>query len=143
VQQPEPLETTCVCTTLRMTTRSIARLYDEALAPAGLRTTEYSILARLRIDGPAPVGRLAHRLLMDRTTLAREVRPLIDAGLVEAAAGSDRRQRVLSITSAGASRLRRARPLWEAAQEQIHERFGSGRTEGLLAELRGLTAAAR
>jgi hypothetical protein len=54
VQQPEPLETTCVCTTLRMTTRSIARLYDDALAPAGLRTTEYSILARLRIDGPAP-----------------------------------------------------------------------------------------
>jgi len=143
VQRPEPLETTCVCTTLRMTTRSIARLYDDALAPAGLRTTEYSILARLHIDGPAPVGQLAHRLLMDRTTLAREVRPLVEAGLVQAAAGSDRRRRVLSITRAGTSRLRRARPLWEAAQDRIHERFGGGRTEGLLAELRGLAAAAR
>lgn len=132
-----------MCTTLRMATRSIARLYDEALAPARLRTTEYSILARLRIDGSAPVGRLAGRLLMDRTTLAREVRPLVDAGLVDAAPGSDRRQRVLSITSEGATRLRQARPLWEAAQDRIHEHFGSGRTDGLLAELRGLTAVAR
>lgn len=125
-----------------MATRTIARVYDEALAPAGLRTTQYSILARLRIDGPAPVGRLAARLLMDRTTLAREVRPLIEAGLVEAAADEDRRRRMLRITERGRTRLRRARPLWEAAQEQVHERFGDVRTDALLDELRSLAAVA-
>jgi DNA-binding MarR family transcriptional regulator len=126
-----------------MTTRTIARVYDEALAPARLRTTHYSILARLRIDGPAPIGRLAARLLMDRTTLAREVGPLIDGGLVEVAPGDDRRQRVLAISAAGRDRLRQARPLWEAAQEHVHERFGAERIDALLAELRTLTSATR
>jgi DNA-binding MarR family transcriptional regulator len=139
----EPLETTCVCTTLRMATRTIARLYDDALAPAGLRTTQYSILARLRIDGPAPIGRLAARLLMDRTTLAREVGPLVEAGLVEVAAGEDRRQRVLAVTETGRRLLRRARPLWEAAQASVAERFGTTRTDALLAELRTLSSATR
>jgi len=139
----EPVESTCVCTTLRMATRSIARLYDEALAPAGLRTTEYSILARLLADGPAPVGQLSARLLMDRTTLAREARPLVEAGLVEVSVGEDRRRRMLAITAAGRERVRQARPLWKAVQERVQERFGTERTDTLIAELRGLTAAAR
>jgi DNA-binding MarR family transcriptional regulator len=139
----EPVESPCVCTTLRMATRSIARLYDDALAPAGLRTTEYSILARLLADGPAPVGQLSGRLLMDRTTLAREARPLVEAGLVEVSVGEDRRRRVLAITEAGRARARQARPLWKAVQERVHQQFGTERTDSLIAELRGLTAAAR
>jgi DNA-binding MarR family transcriptional regulator len=139
----DPVDTACVCTTLRMTTRTIARAYDEALAPAGLRTTQYSILARLRIDGPAPIGHLAARLLMDRTTLAGEARPLLEAGLLEVVPAEDRRRRVLAITPAGRRRLRRARPLWEAAQTRMYHEFGGERTDTLLAELRALTAAAR
>ena len=136
----EPLQTTCVCTTLRMATRAIARQYDEALASTGLRTTHYSILARLRIDGPAPLRQLAARLLMDRTTLAREVQPLIEATLVDVAVGDDKRQRVLSITESGRTRLRQARSLWEAAQERVEKSFGAERTEALLDELRALAS---
>ena len=76
----EPVESPCVCATLRMATRAVARIYDRALEPHGLRTTEYSILARLEVEGPSAVGHLAARLAMDRTTLAREAEPLIQRG---------------------------------------------------------------
>ena len=70
-----------------MATRAVARVYDQALASHGLRTTQFSILARLDTHGPASVGDLAARLAMDRTTLAREAAPLVRAGLVEETTG--------------------------------------------------------
>ena len=101
----EPVESPCVCATLRMATRAVARVYDRALEPHGLRTTQYSILARLEVEGPAPVGFLAARIAMDRTTLAREAAPLVRAGLVDEEPGQDRRQRVLALAPrAGAAR---------------------------------------
>jgi DNA-binding MarR family transcriptional regulator len=134
----EPIQSPCVCATLRMATRAVARIYDEALAPYGLRTTQYSILARLEVEGPAPVGHLAARLVMDRSTLAREAAPLVKAGLVAEAPGPDRRQRLLSLSSTGLSRLEAARPGWREAQRRVRDELGRDRTEGLLGELRAL-----
>ena len=96
----EPVESPCVCATLRMTTRAVARLYDQELAPHGLRTTQYSILARLEVEGPMSIGHLAARLAMDRTTLSREAAPLVRAGLGEEEAGEDRRRRMLTVARA-------------------------------------------
>jgi DNA-binding MarR family transcriptional regulator len=121
-----------------MATRAVSRVYDEALAPFGLRTTQYSILARLDADGPATVGRLAARLVMDRTTLAREARPLVAAGLAAEEPGADRRQRILSLTEEGRSRLEAARPGWREAQRLVRERLGRERAQGLLGELHAL-----
>jgi DNA-binding MarR family transcriptional regulator len=132
-----------VCATLRMATRAVARLYDRALEPHGLRTTQYSILARLEVEGPATVGRLAARLAMDRTTLAREAAPLVEAGLVEEAPGQDRRSRVLALTPEGLARLESARPAWRDAQRQVRDELGYERVQGLLGELRALLTAAR
>ena len=106
----DPVESPCVCATLRMTTRAVARVYDQALEPHGLRTTQYSILARLELEGPAAVGHLAARLAMDRTTLAREAAPLVEAGLVEQEIGEDRRRRVLKLSPEGSARLEAAQP---------------------------------
>lgn len=134
----DPVESPCVCATLRMATRAVARVYDEALAPYGLRTTQYSILARLEVEGPAPLGHLAARLVMDRTTLAREAAPLVREGLADQAAGSDRRQRFLALTDEGRARLEAARPGWREAQRLVREDLGRERTAGLLGELRAL-----
>jgi DNA-binding MarR family transcriptional regulator len=139
----EPVETPCVCATLRMATRAVARLYDRALEPYGLRTTQYSILARLEVEGPAAVGQLAARLAMDRTTLAREAAPLVEAGLVEEAPGEDRRSRVLGLTPEGLERLESARPAWREAQRQVRNDLGYDRVQELLGELRALLGAAR
>ena len=139
----EPVESPCVCATLRMTTRAVARLYDQELAPHGLRTTQYSILARLEVEGPISVGHLAARLAMDRTTLSREAAPLVRAGLVEQNAGEDRRRRVLGLSPEGRMRLEAARPAWRQAQRRVRAELGYDRVEELLGELRALLGAVR
>lgn len=139
----EHARVSCVCASLRMATRAVARLYDDALRPHGLRTTQLSILARLADEGPSGLTRLAARLAMDRTTLARELAPLAGRGLVRIEAGDDRRQRIVSLTDDGRALREAALPAWRDAQRTVRERFGDDRTGVLVAELHDLVAAAR
>jgi DNA-binding MarR family transcriptional regulator len=128
-----------VCTSLRMATRSVSRLYDRALSQVGLRVTGYSILSRLAAEGPMPVGDLAGRLAMERTTCTREVAPLVRAGLVETAAGPDRRQRILRLTGLGEQKRAEAYPIWERVQQEVAAEFGGAEIDELLIRLRRLT----
>jgi DNA-binding MarR family transcriptional regulator len=126
-----------------MASRVITRHYDRALAPVGLSTSAYSILWRTNSEGPLPLGALASRLAMDRTTLSRELTPLLDAGFLTAATDTDdRRRRVVAITRTGAALVERARPLWARAQKEVAGDFGVARTEELIAELHALVGAA-
>lgn len=118
-----------------MTTRAVTRVYDEALRPVGLRTTQFSVLARLDADGPAPLTQLARRLLLDRTTLARELGSLERRGLVSVTSGHDRRTRIAALSEAGRARLDEAYPLWRVVQRDVRERFGRERVAALLGEL--------
>jgi DNA-binding MarR family transcriptional regulator len=127
--------TECVCTALRMATRSVARLYDRALSRAGLRVTGYSILSRLAKEGPLSVGELARRLAMERTTCTREVAPLVRSGLVEATTGSDRRRRLLRLTGPGQRKLAEGRPAWEDIQRTVAGEFGDADLRDLLGRL--------
>jgi DNA-binding MarR family transcriptional regulator len=121
-----------------MVTRSVNRLYDQALSPVGLRATGYSIMSRLADEGPLTVGELAGRLAMQRTTCTREVAPLVKAGLVETATGSDRRQRLLRLTGRGAEKRSQAYPLWETVQGMVAVEFGAAEVVDLLAGLHRL-----
>jgi DNA-binding MarR family transcriptional regulator len=137
----EPVETACVCTTLRMATRSVARLYDRALGEAGLRQAGYSILSRLDAEGPFTISDLADRLTLERTTCSREVGALVDAGLLTTEAGSDRRQRLVRLSDQGAEKLTAARAHWHSVQDQLAGAFGTAETEALLERLRTLLKA--
>jgi DNA-binding MarR family transcriptional regulator len=128
-----------VCTSLRMATRSVSRLYDRAFSRVGLRVTGYSILSRLAAEGPMSVGDLAGRLAMERTTCTREVAPLVRAGLVEATAGPDRRKRILRLTGLGEQKRAEAHPIWERVQEEVAAEFGRAEIDDLLIRLRRLT----
>jgi DNA-binding MarR family transcriptional regulator len=121
-----------------MATRSVNRLYNRALSPAGLRVTGYSILSRLAEEGPLSVGELAGRLAMERTTCTREVAPLADAGLVEDATGPDRRRRLLRLTGQGERKRSEACPLWERAQRMVGDEFGDAEVADLFGCLRRL-----
>jgi DNA-binding MarR family transcriptional regulator len=80
---------------------------------------------------------------MDRTTLSRELTPLLDAGFLTVAADNDdRRRRVVAVTRRGAVLVERARPLWAQAQKEVAGDFGVARTNELLAELHALVGAA-
>jgi DNA-binding MarR family transcriptional regulator len=118
-----------------MTTRAVTRVYDDALRPVGLRTTQFSVLARLDDEGASPLSRLAARLVLDRTTLTRELGSLEQRGLVTVVPGGDRRTRVASLTEAGRALLGDAYPRWQAVQRDVRQRFGRERVDSLLGEL--------
>jgi DNA-binding MarR family transcriptional regulator len=126
-----------------MATRVVTRHYDRALAPVGLTASSYAILARTDREGPLPLGELAARLALDRTTLSRELGPLVDAGLVRTSGDpDDRRRRVVGLTAKGRRAVAAARPLWARAQAELSAEFGEQRSEVLLAELHALIGAA-
>jgi len=131
----------CSCLALRQAARHVTQFYDHCLAPTGLRTTQYSILARLRRFGPMPINALAAELVMDRTTLGRNILPLERDGLIAIVKStSDRRQKELHLTDTGAARLRRARPRWTAAQSRFEATFGADRASELRALLGAVVA---
>jgi DNA-binding MarR family transcriptional regulator len=131
----------CNCLALRQAARHVTQFYDQCLAPAGLRTTQLSILAKLKRLGPLTINALAHELVMDRTTLGRTMLPLERDGLIRIEDGSlDRRSRELHLTKAGVERLRAARRLWTEAQMQFEAVFGSARASTLRNELRAVAS---
>ena len=119
----------CNCLALRQAARHVTQFYDQFLAPSGLRTTQFSILANLRGLGPLTINALAKELVMDRTTLGRNILPLEREGLIATATGSaDRRSKELRLTDAGLAKLRQARAGWGEAQAGFEAAFGSKRS---------------
>ena len=132
----------CHCQALRQAARRASAFYDAALAPLGLRVSQFGILARLGRDGPRGIQALAAELVMDRTTLGRNVRPLERDGLLCAAADpADGRTRLLSITPRGAALIESAWPAWSAAQAGFEARYGAAPAAELRAALQRVTAA--
>lgn len=110
---------------LRKAARRISNFYDEALAPAGVRATQYSILAVLRQLGGASINDLADRLDLDRTTTGKNMQPLALAGLIEVGPSpTDGRSRVVRLTPHGMATLEAARPLWRRAQQAFERANG-------------------
>src|SRR5262249_24125955 len=130
----------CLCATARAASRELTRRYDAALRPAGLRTTQLSLLSRLEDDGPLTVSRLAARLGLDRTSVTRELAVLGGGGLGAVAPGSGRRARIVALAPAGADALQAAWPHWEAAQAEAFAGLGRERTARLLDDLRAVAA---
>ena len=126
---------------LRQASRHVTQFYDQLLASSGLRTTQFSILIRLRLAGPMTINALAKALVMDRTTLGRNILPLEREGLIDVVSGrADRRSKILRLTKAGAARLRAARAGWTQAQAKFEAAFGGRRAAGLRALLQAVTA---
>ena len=121
----------CHCLAVRQAARYVTQIYDRYLAEAGLRATQYAVLAVLDRTGPLAVNELARHLVMDRTATGRALRPLERAGLVHIGAGRDARTRALSLTEAGSARLRAARALWSRAQAAFEAEYGAVEADAL------------
>lgn len=130
----------CNCLALRQATRHVTQFYDRFLAPSGLRTTQFSILVRLRLAGPMSINALAKSLVMDRTTLGRNILPLEREGLIEIVPDpADGRSKVVRLTEVGAARLRAARAGWTQAQREFEALFGGARASRLRGMLHAVT----
>jgi DNA-binding MarR family transcriptional regulator len=125
-------ESRCHCTLLRKASRRISQLYDAALAPSGLKTTQRAILAQIARSQPATVGALAEALVMDAGGLAHTLKPLVRDGLVVIGIDArDRRNRLIRLTSAGKARLKQSDTLWETAQRSFEKGFGGIQSKAL------------
>jgi DNA-binding MarR family transcriptional regulator len=116
----------CNCRALRKASRYLTAAYDQALAPSGLRATQFTILQTLGAQGEMMITSLAGTMAMDRTTMASNLKPLAREGLVTVEPSvTDRRARVVAITAHGRARLRKALPLWRDVQARFEESFGA------------------
>ena len=127
--------TPCNCLALRQAARHISQLYDQHLAEVGLRTTQYSILAKLGRLGAMPISKLAVTMVMERTALSRAIGPLERDGLVKVGAGPDGRTRSVKLTPTGQARLKAAAAHWRRAQKDFEIAVGAGNAADLRTEL--------
>lgn len=126
----------CNCLAVRQAARHLTQFYDQFLAESGLRATQFSILAKLMGFGPLSINALAKELVMDRTTLGRNILPLEREGLIEIVAGTtDRRTREMRLTKAGHERMQAAAPGWSEAQAKFEKSFGHQHASALRAML--------
>jgi len=125
----------CACGRLRRATRALTQLYDDAMAPAGLHVTQFSLLRTLARSGPARITDLAAAALLDRTALSRNLDPLLARGLVAIVPGRDARTREVSLTRAGIRAIRLAEPHWKRAQADVARRLGVPKLDALIATL--------
>ena len=135
-----PTSPACACGRLRRAARALTQLYDDAMAPAGLRVTQFSLLRTLARSGPVRISDLAAAQLLDRTALSRNLDPLVERRLVKVVPGSDARTREAELTRAGHAALRAATPYWQDAQTQVAERLGKAKLGALIAVLADLEA---
>lgn len=122
----------CVGFNTRRATRLITQFYDKALAPTGLRSTQYSLLSVLSLMDEIFMQDLALVLAMDRTTLTRNLTPLLKKGLIKVSVGSDRRARLIKITAKGKESLESAFPYWKEAQSHILNNLGDSRWDQIV-----------
>ncbi len=143
VTQLITIENTCACFNLRKASRAVTQLFDEKLEPSGLLVTQMTILVAISILGSVAISDLAEGLVMDRTTLTRNLKPPEREGLIQINPGHDRRVRVVTLTDKGRSVLAQALPLWQQAQAYIVESLGQERFNLLLSSLTTTVSIAR
>lgn len=124
---------TCTCLAVRRASRAVSQAYDEALAPQGITSGQFTLLAQIKLRGQSTISSLARRLVMERTTLTRNLRLLQDREMVALTEGAeDKRKRLVGLTDHGEVVLARAMPYWEAAQDRLMQQLGrSGWTRAL------------
>jgi DNA-binding MarR family transcriptional regulator len=125
----------CVCGRLRRAARALTQLYDDTMAPSGLRLTQFSLLRTLAREGRSRITDLASATLIDRTALSRNLDPLVERKLVEIMPGRDARTREVALTRAGRAAIRAAEPHWRRAQAEVAGALGAERLDALIATL--------
>jgi DNA-binding MarR family transcriptional regulator len=127
-QQKSP----CNCTALRKASRRVSQLYDSALEPCGLRTTQRSMLIQIARSGSPSLGELADALVMDRGALTHNLKPLERDGLLKINVDpQDRRNRLVELSAKGQRKLEESARLWKRAQDRFEAAFGAAKSAAL------------
>lgn len=133
----------CVNYNLRKASRAVNQVFDAMLRPTKLRASQFAVLVALAQTDTVTITRLARWLVMDRTTLSRNLRPLAARGYLTIAPGADRREQEIRITPPGEEALQNAYPYWEKAQANISNGLGPKRWKQLLETLAATVSLAK
>ena len=125
----------CTCFNIRKAARAVTQLFDEAFKPSGLNVTQFTLLAAISATEPITITKLSQVLVMERTTLTRNLNPLQKNGWVEITPGEDKRTKTVSLTRSGKPVLSKAMVAWKAMQNHVVKTLGKGSWEELLENL--------
>jgi DNA-binding MarR family transcriptional regulator len=128
----------CYCISFRRAAKTVTAYYDRMLLDAGITINQYSLLVNLYRTAPCSVSTLAKTMKLDRTTLVRNIKPLVEMRLLQDLAEGGGRDRQLIVTAMGLKCLGMAQRLWEKAQAGLKNYIGGKDFETLLAVIDGL-----
>jgi DNA-binding MarR family transcriptional regulator len=130
----------CTCMNIRRASRAVTQFYDDVLKPSGLTVAQLSLLRHLEMLKAATISELAKIMRIDRTTLNRNMKPLVDAGFIVINPGKDSRTREIMLTRAGKDAAEKGWAVWGEAQASIKEYMGKEDLKKLIELLSKLEA---
>lgn len=133
----------CACSNFRKASRAVTQLFDHALYPSGLRSTQLIILLEIAVAGSTTAPQLARRLVIDPSTLARNLKLIGKRGWIKADVNPNRRRHAIHLTRRGLAALKKAVPLWRRAQMSFAKTLGEKRWQTLQSDLSAAVAIAR
>jgi DNA-binding MarR family transcriptional regulator len=135
----------CACYNLRRASRAVTQVFDAHFDEIGLRATQFTVLAALSYEsqGRPTISHLAEVLVLEQSSLSRNLAVLERLGLLRLVAGEDKRERIVMLTRAGRAMLVRGYPVWKQAQGAIAATLDPQELEAQLRSLRRLTRAAQ
>lgn len=136
---PKTINPRCSCFNLRKTTRAVTQFFDHQLEPAGIRATQFTLLVAMDSVSARTLTEMAHTLVMDRTTLTRNLKPLEKLGFIQTMEPRDKRSKAYGLTEKGKETLLRGVPLWNQAQMRIETALGDERFGRILEDLDAIT----
>jgi DNA-binding MarR family transcriptional regulator len=134
------MATCCLASQLRLLSRVISNLYDDALRPHGIRMSQMNILVALAVAGPVRAVDVARRLYLDTSTLSRDLERLIERKWVQSAPGKGR-ARTLEITASGRALLTKTHEDWRESQRQAREMLTPAAADAIAAAVTAVRAA--
>jgi len=132
---PHSVNADCCCLHFRKITRAITQMYDKYLESTNIRITQFTLLVALASTRAKTLTEIAESLVMDRTTLTRNLKPLEKLELITKVATTDKRTKAYTLTEKGRDTLRLALPLWQQAQRKVKDTFGDSRYQNVASEL--------
>ncbi len=137
----EAINARCCCFNMRKVMRAVTQFFDRHLEPANIRSTQFTLLVALSSMNAKTLTEIAENLVMDRTTLTRNLKPLEKLELITTVQPLDKRSKAYILTDKGKELVIKAVPLWEEAQKSIVNTLGIEKYNHIIVELGHVLAA--
>jgi DNA-binding MarR family transcriptional regulator len=139
-EETKKVERECVGSRVRKLNRMVTAIYDGALAGAGLKTSQFTVLVAVSNREKVRPSELTKLLQMDESTLSRNVDRMCAKGWLRLETDEDRRSHLIVVTDKGQALIRKCLPAWQQAQEEVSQRLGADSVAALRSALRKLHA---